>query len=136
MKDPVVAELRPFWMYDAILDARTSEICRDFNGTTLPHDDPWWSSHYPPVHHRCRSGVRALRAEQVSRMGGQTTEPPTEHQPQAGFGATPDQSFAVAPDPGQFDGALFTQLADRLANEPPAAPRLRPTAPIPTDEPT
>lgn len=113
MKDPVIAELRPIWLYDAILDSRTSAICNDLNGTRLPHDDPWWRTHYPPVHHRCRSGVRALRTEQNDRMGGTTFEPPaTPADP--GFGATPDESFEFRPDPSRFDGGLFTTLIEKI----------------------
>lgn len=49
----------PALLYDAILDARTSDICR-------PLDGRWWWRRdfpqrlYPPNHHQCRSVVRMI----------------------------------------------------------------------------
>jgi hypothetical protein len=41
LRDPAVARVRPFWFFDAVGDARTSEICRALDGTVLPASDPW-----------------------------------------------------------------------------------------------
>jgi uncharacterized protein with gpF-like domain len=49
MRDPDVADVRPYWMFDAILDARVSEICEPFAGTILPMDHPWWKTHTPSL---------------------------------------------------------------------------------------
>ena len=44
--------------FDAVMDRRTSDICRPLNGTVLPVSDPFWSMYYPPNHFGCRSIVR------------------------------------------------------------------------------
>jgi SPP1 gp7 family putative phage head morphogenesis protein len=43
--------------YSAILDGRTTELCRGLDGTTLPLADPFWSQWTPPNHFGCRSAV-------------------------------------------------------------------------------
>ncbi len=51
-------DLFPYLEFDAVMDNRTSEICRPLNGTTLPSSDPFWNMYYPPNHFGCRSTVR------------------------------------------------------------------------------
>jgi len=51
--DPDVLAQRPLLRYSAILDSRTTEICKAAHGTVLPASDPWWHSHQPPCHHAC-----------------------------------------------------------------------------------
>ncbi len=53
MRDPAVLKFRPFWMFDAVLDSRSSPICPPLDNTVLAADDPFWDSHLPPLHHRC-----------------------------------------------------------------------------------
>lgn len=43
--------------FDAVIDSRTSDLCRSLNKTILPIDDPFWKTYYPPNHFRCRSTV-------------------------------------------------------------------------------
>lgn len=89
LRDPAVARVRPIWFFDAVGDARTSEICRALDGTTLPANDPWWASHTPPCHHACRSIVRGLRASdpRAARVGN----PPPMVAAQQGFGTLPGE---------------------------------------------
>jgi SPP1 gp7 family putative phage head morphogenesis protein len=54
----------------ARIDDRTSDICRECNGTRLPAGHPWWRTHTPPLHPHCRSTVVQ------SRGGAITTDPP------------------------------------------------------------
>lgn len=44
-----------WWRFSAILDARTSPICRSRNGRLMRSDDPRWRENVPPLHPRCRS---------------------------------------------------------------------------------
>lgn len=74
MTHPAVMRYRPYWLFDAVDDARTTVICRERDQKVLPADDPWWLTNYPPLHHRCRSGVRTLRAAQARRKGITTPE--------------------------------------------------------------
>jgi SPP1 gp7 family putative phage head morphogenesis protein len=41
--------------YSAILDGRTTQLCRGLDGTTLPLGDPFFSQWTPPNHFNCRS---------------------------------------------------------------------------------
>lgn len=72
-----------YWLYDAILDPQTTQICRSYNGTIKHRSDPWWTGRYPPNHFGCRSGVRALTAEQAVARG--ITLNPSNVLPAAGF---------------------------------------------------
>ncbi len=73
--DPDVVELRPFLMFDAVMDSHTSEICRACDETVLRHDDPWWATHRPPMHHSCRSQVISLSERQANRLGVTSDKP-------------------------------------------------------------
>jgi len=123
MTDPDVMRARPFWMYDAILDEATTELCASLNDTILPADDPFWSSHWPPLHHRCRSAVRSLSRSEAERRGI-TSVPPTE-QPESGWG-TPRRSLTNS-DALDLTGApdsirsAYEQRQARAPNEPSAA---------------
>ena len=52
----------PLLEFDAVIDDRTSTICRPLDKVTLPVDDPFWDKYYPPNHFNCRSTVRQLRS--------------------------------------------------------------------------
>ncbi len=88
MTDPDVLETRPYWMYDSILDGRTSGLCKNLNGTIKRHNDPWWDKRIPPLHHRCRSGIRTLTEEQAQARG--ITSNPPDLEPSEGFGYRPN----------------------------------------------
>ncbi|NBC17173.1 MAG: hypothetical protein GVY18_07640, partial [Bacteroidetes bacterium] len=56
MGRPEVVRHRPYWLYDAVMDLRTTrDICRPLNGTIRQHSSTFWQTHHPPLHHRCRS---------------------------------------------------------------------------------
>jgi SPP1 gp7 family putative phage head morphogenesis protein len=57
----------PYLRYSAINDSRTSECCRALSGIIRRVDDPFWATHTPPNHHRCRSTLQALTGEQASK---------------------------------------------------------------------
>jgi SPP1 gp7 family putative phage head morphogenesis protein len=46
--------------YIAILDRRTSDVCRSYNGITRPATDTIWERITPPNHFNCRSTVTAI----------------------------------------------------------------------------
>jgi phage putative head morphogenesis protein, SPP1 gp7 family len=75
LSDSSVTAALPYRKFDAVLDSRVSDRCKACAGTILPHDDPWWLTHWPPLHHRCRSTVRALSARMAKRAGGVTNKP-------------------------------------------------------------
>ena len=87
--DPDVIEDRPYWLFDATLDERTTEICEKCNGTIRPADDEWWAAHSPPLHFQCRSSFITLTEEQAESMGG-AVDKPTHAKADDGFGKSPD----------------------------------------------
>ena len=87
-RDPDVVKIRPYWLYDAVIDTRTSSVCRTLNGTLLLTTDPWWRTRYPPNHWNCRAGVRSLTRKQAAERGG-PTKTPTTQEPDAGFRSVP-----------------------------------------------
>lgn len=86
--DPDIVQIRPYRMFDAVMDSRVSAVCEACDGTTLPADDPWWSGHVPPCHHACRSGFVSLSKEQANGIG--VTKKKPEIASSEGFGLPPD----------------------------------------------
>jgi SPP1 gp7 family putative phage head morphogenesis protein len=98
-------EARPIWVFDAVLDSRTTVGCRALDGVTLRWDDPFWTRNYPPRHFRCRSGVRALPESDVT-----LTDMSTRSRVQAdpGFGRLPDSDeYTFTPDPFKYPAELW-----------------------------
>lgn len=56
---------RPYLMFSAINDSRTTTICRSRNGIIRPVDDPFWNRNSPILHHRCRSTLISLTESQA-----------------------------------------------------------------------
>lgn len=50
ISSPTVRQARPYWRFDAAMDDRTTDECAELDGTVLPADDPFWSTHTPPLH--------------------------------------------------------------------------------------
>ncbi len=113
---PAVKRARPYFMYDAVLDSRTTELCKGLNGTILPQDDPFWDTHAPPLHHGCRSGLRTLSRRQVEARGGATQVPPTEPA-QPGFGQRPGTAPPYRPPPDRYPPELTQALDERARRE-------------------
>lgn len=73
-------ERRPYLRYVSVQDERTRPEHRDWHGTILPADDPWWSSHFPPNGWNCRCTVQQLSDRDLKRLGYQVSDkaPPVE----------------------------------------------------------
>lgn len=111
---PAVADERPYWRYDSIVDADTTEICLACNGVVLPADHPWWRTHYPPCHHRCRAMVTTLTQRQAERDG--ITDSPPDIRAMTGFGKAPtDGGRDWAPEPDDYPAPLAAELEDKVA---------------------
>lgn len=83
----------PYLRYVTINDSRTSQCCRALSGIIRPIDDPFWATHTPPNHHRCRSIVVSLTAKDAQKrsppMVGLNQPESPEMQPQKGWDYNP-----------------------------------------------
>lgn len=59
----------PYLMYDAVNDDITREEHREWDGTVLPIDHPWWTTHSPPNGYNCRCSLIQLSADEVRAQG-------------------------------------------------------------------
>lgn len=64
------ADGRPYWMYTAVMDARTRPSHAALHNKIFRFDDPIWRSIYPPNGFNCRCRVRALSETALRRRGG------------------------------------------------------------------
>lgn len=117
MGRPEVTRHRPFWLYDAVLDSKTSDTCRPLNGTVLPREHRFWSSHHPPLHHRCRSALRALTPRQAKRRGITTADDLPDVDVGEGFGGLPNL-YEWQPDPSKYPPDLWRIHQRRMRRGP------------------
>ena len=79
--------------YSAILDSRTTRICRHLDDRVYPLDSPLWNKYRPPNHFNCRSLLVPVTIIDTdvegkdSVDGSRFSRPPTID-PQKGFGGT------------------------------------------------
>jgi SPP1 gp7 family putative phage head morphogenesis protein len=89
--DPSLGDFIEAIEYSAILDSRTTEICRHLDGRIYPATSDQWNSIRPPNHFNCRSllvPVTVIDTEVVGKdaiPGTRNSRPPTI-EPQSGFG--------------------------------------------------
>ncbi len=112
MTDPSVTSLRSYGMFDGVIDSRTSDICRAWDGVILPMAEFGRRGAVPQMHHRCRSGLRSLRRSEAERRG--ITEELPDQQADTGFGAAPTEAD-WQPDPTKYDAALFGTFQQKRA---------------------
>lgn len=78
LTDPELLSVRPYWRYkhaDGVANPRLQHVA--WNGLTLPHDHPFWQTHFPPNGWGCHCRVVAVNAREYakSQAAGQA-EPP------------------------------------------------------------
>lgn len=69
-------DTRPYLRYSAVLDSRTRPLHRQWHGTILPVDHPWWAQHYPPNGWNCRCTALSVSDRDLARRGWKVTEQP------------------------------------------------------------
>ena len=97
------------WQYDAVLDDRTTDLCRSLNGLVMPAQDPRWYSRMPPLHSGCRSSIRAVGADAL--RSAEYTSPPFESQALPGWGAYEDFEPSLDRYPPELRGAILERIA-------------------------
>lgn len=113
---------RKYWLYDGVIDSRTTEICRALDGKIYPADSPVWRTIHPPNHHNCRSTLIGLTLDQAKARGyrpGVVTPIPKDGQPAPGW----DHNPAVGLD----DAINAAATAGNAALGRQYAPLVRPT---------
>jgi SPP1 gp7 family putative phage head morphogenesis protein len=134
-------ETFPTLRYSAVIDSKTSEICRPLDGVTLPVDDPFWNNYAPLNHFNCRCTFEKLdkyesptitrkdKIDELNKELGESVKP--EFRMNSGkdgyiFDPKSHPYFKVAPK----DKPLAKQNFN-LPIPPPIEPKV---APIKTDE--
>ena len=84
LKDPDLLKVRPLWRYkhsDSVVSPRPEHVSWD--GLVLPHDDPFWQTHYPPNGWGCRCKIYAENERTLKKKGIKVGKaPPLEMQEQ------------------------------------------------------
>lgn len=102
-------------MFDAILDGRTTIVCRSRNGITLPADDSFWLYNTPPLHHYCRSSIRGITATQAMERGITGIDGLPDAPPQDGFGyAPPVAGEGFVPSADGYSPDIWAALVARM----------------------
>jgi uncharacterized protein with gpF-like domain len=83
MTADAVLAVRPWWKYLPSSSANRRADHVQWYGIVLRHDDPWWSTHYPPNGWGCKCGVMTMSDRQYQR--------------------TKDQLRTAAPDDGTYE---------------------------------
>jgi SPP1 gp7 family putative phage head morphogenesis protein len=113
-----VKDKRPWLVYDALNDNRTTTGCRDRDGIVRATDDPFWTTNYPPNHHRCRANVYSASDRELKRDGlVPTTDDELEKRPapDKGWDRSPLQPFK--PDVSKYAPPISNALASTVRSE-------------------
>lgn len=107
-----VKDVLPYLEYLTSTSERKRPLHLSWVGTTLPVEDAWWTSHYPPNGWRCKCRVRS-RA--VPREGAQLTRPPLNLRPWTNGTTGESRLVPAGIDPGWDNnpGKVREQLASR-----------------------
>ncbi|CAJ6206451.1 phage Mu F virion morphogenesis protein [Burkholderia pseudomallei] len=68
------AETLPFATLSTMRDAKVRPSHAALDGTTLPKDDDFWKTHWPPMGYRCRCRAYFVNQRQVDRLGRSVAE--------------------------------------------------------------
>ena len=67
MQQPAVLDARPYVQLRAIIDPRTTSVCRFLNGLVFDRqNDPGWQRFAPPNHYNCRTTTILFGRNRVS----------------------------------------------------------------------
>lgn len=102
MNEPEVIAQQPYRVYDAVLDLRTSKLCRSLHGTVVPHDSEVLRRYWPPLHWNCRTSVRAITTRTARKHGITDKVQPPETMPE-GFGRAPDEDEPWEPQAADYE---------------------------------
>lgn len=111
MSDESLAR-RPYLILDAVMDAKTTPLCRRLDGTVRRTSDPFWKTHWPPLHFNCRTSPRGLTVREARRRGvSHVGNAPAADD---GFGQAPDAGDEWAPERGDYDPAAYAEFERKV----------------------
>jgi SPP1 gp7 family putative phage head morphogenesis protein len=120
-------ELRPYWQYSAVNDARTRPAHKALHGQVYPADHPFWDAWFPPNGFRCRCTVKSLSKRQVEARGLKVQDEipdmieteqglmPLRSEPGFGRNAARDWLSGLSPVP--LDGDLVDLATDAICRK-------------------
>jgi SPP1 gp7 family putative phage head morphogenesis protein len=92
-QDEAVQEILWGYQYSSVDDARTRPVHAALDGVTLPKEDPFWQSFWPPNGWNCRCVVIPLFEKEPLKRPPTFLADGTPVQPDTGFGFNPGVSF-------------------------------------------
>ena len=124
LNHPDLLKVRPYWRYhhaDGVMHPRPHH--KAWNGITLPHDHPFWKTHFAPNGWMCHCYISAVSAEEYAQAqaDGKGQPPDGWNTLDAKTGAPVgiDKGFDYAPG-ANTDTSLRQMVQDKLINYPPA----------------
>lgn len=114
LTDPEFLKRRPYWRYvhaDYVANPRVQHLAWD--GLTLPHDHPFWRTHFPPNGWGCQCRITPVNAREYekSRAAGKA-EAPEGWEEATGI----DKGFAYAP--GESLASVRKAVLDKAKSMP------------------
>lgn len=99
------------YKYDAFLDSRTSEICRNLDGKTFWVDEAEVGVNYPPMHPNCRSTTQLVLDDDI-----ELEEPKTENKKTSG--ESDDKPVLVSAGKPRKGSAIPKEYENKLTDNP------------------
>lgn len=115
------APRRPWWLYDAVNDARTRPAHAAMDGKVYRFDHPVWDRWYPPNGFNCRCTVRTLSDRDMERRGLRESTRPPEATPDEGFDYNPGR-VKWQPDFNRYAPQARNLLRSDLSEGSPSGP--------------
>lgn len=104
-------EAFPYRQYIAVRDIRTTEGCRELDGSVFLHTDPFYLQNQTPRHFNCRATWIALPKDEKVQLKTSYDFPNTK--PAPGFGISPLEK-AWQPDLSKYSPAIQSKLKEIL----------------------
>jgi hypothetical protein len=122
MKNPALLRVNKYWRYvhsDLVVTPRPEHLAWD--GLVLPHDDPFWNTHFPPNGWGCKCRVVSISERQMRQLGKSEPDraPQIEYEQKTVGTRGPSPRTVMVPkgiDPG-WDYAPGATVADRVRRE-------------------
>ncbi len=111
------ADLRPYWMYDAVCDLRTRPLHASLHRKVYRFDHPFWNTWYPPNGFNCRCTVRALSERRMRQMKLEPEGTEPAFKPDDGFAYNPGM-VRRQPDLNRYAPEVRELLTEEMVGRP------------------